>query len=152
MRSSNSPVQPQVDPLAPVQHVFHWLLGTASHVVLGLAIGMIAARLMRSRQLHWSWPAAGLALVLLARPAFAGSVSVLGVAALAATVWSRRWHREDIEAGGDLAQIAAGRRGPLDVVRSVLLRATSPRRQILRAGGGLRGGELILGHDENNRI
>ena len=71
-----------------------------------------------SRHLHWSWAAAALALVLLARAALAGAAATLGIAALSAAVRGRRWHREDLEAGADLAEIAAERTTPLDGLRA----------------------------------
>ena len=117
MHSSNAAYEPQADPLAPVHQLADWLLGTTTHVLIGLLIGLMAARLMRSRHLHWSWAAAGLTSVVLVGHAFTGSISTPLVATASATAWSRRWHREDLEAGGDLAAIAARRRGPLDALR-----------------------------------
>jgi hypothetical protein len=111
---------------------------------------MVAARLMRGGHLHWSWAAAGLALVLLTQPAIARPTSAWAVAALGATVWGRRWHREDIEAGGDLAEIAARRRRPLDLLRSSA-HAIAIRRRSLGADGWFLGEELILGRDEAGR-
>ena len=57
-------------------------------------------------------------LVVLARAVLGGGLTfTLGTAALCATVRGRRWHREDVEAGADLADVAAMRRGPLDALR-----------------------------------
>jgi type IV secretory pathway TraG/TraD family ATPase VirD4 len=119
-------------------------------VALGLVLGLVAARVMRGRHLHWSWAAGGLALVVLAQPALGSSAVTLGVAALGATLQGRRWHREDIEAGADLAEIAAQRRGPLDALRTVVQRA-SLRRDTLGVDGWFRGEELIIGCDESDR-
>ena len=44
---------------------------------------------------------------MLATPDLGGSAFTLAVAALFATVRGRRWHREDLEAGADLADLAA---------------------------------------------
>jgi hypothetical protein len=151
MLSSNPTSEQGVDPLAPLEQLAEWLLSTTIHVVIGLSIGMIVARLMRSTHLHWSWAAAGVALAALAGPTFAGPSSTLGIAALSATIWSRRWHREDIEAGSDLAVIAAGRRGPLDVMGSSIRGAMHRYQGVLRVADGHLGEELILGRDENNR-
>jgi len=151
MRSSNSALEPQADPLAPLQGLVDWLLGTSAHVVLGLLIGLLAARVMRSTHLHWSWAAVTLTLVVLPGHALASPISAAGVAALSATAWSRRWHREDIEAGGDLAEIAADRRQPLDVLRVAAhaLRPVWPR--LMRPTKRFRSGQLTLGHDESRR-
>jgi Type IV secretion-system coupling protein DNA-binding domain len=142
----------QVDPLASLEQLERWLMGTTTHLVLGLALGLIVARLMRSRHLHWSWAAAGLALVVLAQPAVAGATSALGVAAFSATLWSRRWHREDLESGSDLAAIAARRRGPLDLLRSLAEAIALRRRETIGADGWFCGEELILGRDESGRV
>lgn len=116
--STEGPPAQGVDPLAPIEHALQWASGFAVHLALGLLLGLLAARAMRARHLHWSWAAAGLAPVLLAREPLAGSATPLAVAALAAAARGRRWHREDIEAGADLAELAAERRRPLDALRA----------------------------------
>jgi len=155
MRSSNSAPEPGADPLAPLQQLADWLASTTTHVLLGVLIGLLVARVMRSRHLHWSWAAAAAALTFVLFPGHALASSTListpAVAALSATAWSRRWHREDIEAGGDLAEIATGRRGPLDVLRITARRLRLTRPQ-LRACARAQAGQLILGHDENHRV
>jgi hypothetical protein len=100
----------------------HWLAGATVALVLGLMVGAVAAHLMRSRHLHWSWAAVGLALVVLGRSAFGGLTGMLTVAALGATVRGRRWHREDLEAGADLAEIAARRHRPADALGTIARR------------------------------
>jgi type IV secretion system coupling TraD/TrwB family protein len=164
-----------IDPLAPLEHLAQGLLGAAVHVVLGVLIGLAAARLMRHRHLHWSWAAIGLGLTALARPLLAGSSMTFGLAALSALLCSRRWHREDLEAGADLAEIAASRSHPRDALRLALVMVHSrlPRfagaRRILtsrsaslasapaggtdghRRGCASRGDELILGDDRHGR-
>ena len=56
-----------MDPLAPVDELLDWLVGTVLHLALGVAVAMIAARLMRREHLHWSWAAIALALLALLR-------------------------------------------------------------------------------------
>jgi hypothetical protein len=107
----------ETDPLTPLEHLVQWLVGATVHVALGVLLGLLAARVMRHRHLHWSWAAGAFALVLLARAVLAGSAATLGVAALGAAVRGRRWHGEDLQAGADLAEIAAGRTTPLDGLR-----------------------------------
>jgi type IV secretory system conjugative DNA transfer VirD4/TraG family protein/helicase HerA-like protein len=108
----------ETDPLALLEHPVQWLVGATVHVALGVLLGLLAARVMRHRHLHWSWAAGAFALVLLARAVLAGSAATLGVAALGAAVRGRRWHGEDLQAGADLAEIATGRTTPLDGLRS----------------------------------
>jgi hypothetical protein len=153
MRSSNSAPEPQADPLAPLQQLAGWLASTATHVLLGVLLGLVFARVMRSRHLHWSWAAAVLTFVLFPGHVLASSTSIStpAVAALSATVWSRRWHREDVEAGGDLAEIAAGRRGPLDVLLITARRLQLARPQMPRPCARAGAAQLTLGHDENQR-
>ncbi len=117
MSSSNETLNQETDPLAPLEHLVQWLVGATVHVALGVLLGLLAARVMRRWHLHWSWAAGAFALVLLARAAFAGSAATLGVAALGAAVRGRRWHGEDLQAGADLAEIAASRTTPLDGLR-----------------------------------
>jgi hypothetical protein len=160
--------EPQVNPLAPVEQLMHWLLSTTIHLAIGLVIGLIAARAMRSRHLRWTWAPAALAGIVLARSIIpGGAASTLGTAALCATVCGRRWHREDIEAGVDLAEVAAQRRGPLDAL-GILVRRTLPRLLALTLpklpagwtprvaiGAGrtdwFRADRLIIGEEENGR-
>ena len=151
MLSSNPSPEPGIDPLAPLEQLSRWLFAATMHIVIGLVIGMVTARLLRSRHLHWSWAAPALVLSALVYP-FAGLTSVLGVAALSALRWGRRWHREDLEAGSDLAVIAASRQGPVDSLCVLARRASLRRRERLGADGWFRGGDLILGRDQSSRV
>jgi conjugal transfer pilus assembly protein TraD len=116
--SNENTLNQEPDPLAPLEHLFQWLVGTTVHVVVGVLLGLLAARLMRRWHLHWSWAAGAFAVVLLARTVLAGNAATLGVAALGAAVRGRRWHGEDTQAGADLAEIAAERTTPLDGLRA----------------------------------
>ncbi|HEY3971111.1 MAG TPA: TraM recognition domain-containing protein [Solirubrobacteraceae bacterium] len=139
-----------VDPLAPLQQLAHWLVSTSAHVALGFAIGAIAARMLRSRHLHWSWAVCGLAVDWLVRSPLGSWSLTLGVAALSAALRGRRWHREDVDAGADLAEIARRRYGPLDAL-GAFVRQVAHRDESLRADGWFRGEELIVGREENGR-
>jgi hypothetical protein len=153
MSASDSFPGGNLDPLAPVVQLADRLAHTTVNVVLGLAAGMVLARLMRRAHLHWSWAAAGLVVVVLA----AGSVlacltSTLGVTLLSATRWGRRWHEHDVVVGADLARIAAGRRSPIDLLRSCAAAASLQRRRRRGADAWFRGEKLILGCDDRNRL
>jgi conjugal transfer pilus assembly protein TraD len=147
-----NPLAPEtgVDPLAPLEQLAHWLLSTTVHVAIGLVLGLLAARVMRGRHLHWSWAAGGLTFVVLAYSALGSAAVILGTATLGATLHGRRWHREDIDAGADLAEIAARRYGPLDALRTLVQRAAR-QRDTLGADSWFRGEELIIGCDESGR-
>ncbi|MGA2163577.1 MAG: type IV secretion system DNA-binding domain-containing protein [Solirubrobacteraceae bacterium] len=122
--NENVPYQ-EPDPLAPPAHLAQWLVATTEHVAVGVLLGLLAARLMRRWHLHWSWAAGASALVLLGRTLPAGEAMTLGVAALGAAIRGRRWHGEDLQAGADLAEIAAGRTTPLDGLRAGIRGARS---------------------------
>ena len=139
-----------VDPLAPLQQLAHWLTNTTVHVALGLVIGAIAARMLRSRHLHWSWAPCGLVIDWLIRSPLGSWSLTLGVAALGAGLRGRRWHHEDIDAGADLAEIARRRYGPLDAL-GALVRRVVHREESLRTDGWFRGEQLIVGRDEDGR-
>lgn len=103
--------------LAPFEQLFNQLADTAVHIGEGFVLGLLAAPLVRARHLHWSWPAAALALVVSVRGALGPLAPTLATAALTTTLRNRRWHREDLEAGADLAEVARQRHTPLDTLR-----------------------------------
>lgn len=151
MPSSEYIQEPPADPLAPIEQLVHWLLTTTAYLALGLAIGLIAAKAMRGWHLRWTWAAMVVGLVMLTRSALGmGAASTLGMASLCATVRGRRWHREDLEAGADLAELAASRRGPLDALRS-LVRKIELRRGATASESWFRGERLIVGREQNGR-
>ena len=118
MPSSVHTYEPAASPLAPVEGLLRELTSATIHIALGIALGLLAARAMRARHLHWSWAAIIFGVVLLARGVLGGGlVWLLGPAALSTARRSRRWHREDIDTGADLATLAAGRSRPLDTLR-----------------------------------
>jgi conjugal transfer pilus assembly protein TraD len=134
------------DPFAPLGSMVDWIGSTALHVVLGILLGWGVARLMRSQQLSWSWAGVGFGVWLIVRPLFGSFGLTLGVAALCAASRGRRWRREDIEAGGDLAQIVRSFQGPLDVVRR--LNAKAAVRRLLNHGASwFLGDEVLIGQD-----
>jgi type IV secretory pathway TraG/TraD family ATPase VirD4 len=153
MSISNSRLEPPASPVAPVEQLGSWLLGTTGQLVLGLTIGAVFARLMRRAHLHWSWAVLGLALVAICGHVLKGSTSVLGIAAASAVAFGRRWHREDLEAGIDLAEIAAERRRPVDLLRSCAHELAAARgRPGLGGRHPCRGEELIVGSDQHSRL
>lgn len=142
-----------VDPAASVDELLGSLFSAGLHGILGIALGMLAARAMRSRHLHWSWAASVLAISVLARPLHGGWMLTLATSSLLATVRGRHWHRDDLEAGADLAELAARRTRPLDLVRSLAL-ALEARARIHERIGAVRrphAHELLVGHDEGHR-
>lgn len=152
MPSFAETTEPREDPLTYPLEFLHILSGSIAQLVVGLAIGLLGARIMRARHLHWSWSAALLFLVLVMRPVLGGSTLTLGVAALSATMRGRRWHREDLRAGGDLAEIAAHRNRPLkylDVLSRQLVSRLPLHQHVRGANSEERG--MLIGHDEHRR-
>ena len=111
MSSSEYPSEPAVNPLEPAEELIHWCTTTVVHLLIGLVIGLLAATMMRRRHLRWTWAANALILVVAARRILGPDALTLGAAALCATVRGRRWHREDLETGADMADAATRRRG-----------------------------------------
>jgi type IV secretory pathway TraG/TraD family ATPase VirD4 len=152
MPSSNPFPETGNDPAASAAALVDWLAHAAVHLGLGVVIGLVVARLMRRTRLHWSWAAGFLACeALAARSLLAALTSTVGVASASATLYGRRWHRHDITLGADLATLAAGRRAPSDLVRSVTSRLALSRRRRLGADAWFHDGRLILGCDERGR-
>ena len=135
-----------INPLAPLEEMLDWLASTTLHVALGVLLGWGVARLMRSRQLSWTWAAAAFPVWLIVRPLFGGLGLTLGVAALSAASRGRRWRREDIQAGGDLAQIVRSFQGPLDAVRAAHARGAL-RRMLSGGGSWFLADEVLIGQD-----
>ncbi|HSZ04985.1 MAG TPA: TraM recognition domain-containing protein [Solirubrobacteraceae bacterium] len=152
MPSNQYPPEGAVDPLSTVEELLHWLLTAAVHCTVGLALGVLAARLMRGRHLHWSWAAGALGLIALVRPGLGDWAFTLALAAACAAIRGRRWHREDIETGADLADIAARRSRPLDLLGALAHMAQRRVRERLGARRWLRGGELQVGVEESGRM
>jgi conjugal transfer pilus assembly protein TraD len=142
---------PVVNPLAPLGELVGWLTSTTLHIIIGVAVGLIAARVMRGRHLRWTWAASALVVVVLAGSEFAGWATTLDTAALCATVRGRRWHREDLMAGGDLADIAAARRGPIAALRTLSLKL-SERFGSSPAHNALRDERMIVGRTEMGEV
>jgi conjugal transfer pilus assembly protein TraD len=151
MPSSEYTNEPAVNPLAPLGELVGWLTSTTLHIIIGVVVGLIAARVMRHRHLRWTWAASALVVVVLCGSELAGWATTLDTAALCAAVRGRRWHREDLMAGGDLADIAAARRGPLAALRSLSLKL-SGRFGPSPAHSALRDGRMIVGRTEMGEV
>jgi len=124
---------------------------TVLHIALGVAIGSLATRQMRSRHLHWTWAAAALAFAFLMRASLGSSALTLTTASFLATARGRRWHREDLDTGADLAETAAGRHKPLDLMRAMALRARERYRDVRAMPDAPGEQHLALGRDERGR-
>jgi hypothetical protein len=151
MSSSEYTYQSPTNPLAPVEQLVGALMATTIHLAVGLAIGLVAAYAMRSRHLRWTWAAAASIAVVLVRHALGNDIAfTLGTAALCATVRGRRWHHEDVETGADMADVASGRRGPLDAAHWVIHRIEMSRDAVAPVDW-FRGGRLIVGREQGGR-
>jgi hypothetical protein len=151
MRSSTAFLESERNVHVVLAELTHWLVSAAIHCTLGLALGMLAARRMRDCHLHWSWAAAAFILLLGVEPGLGGWSFSLALAALFATVRGRRWHREDIDTGADLAGIASARRTPLQFARSLVIAGALRVREAVDRPRWMRDRQLVLGRDENHR-
>lgn len=149
MPSSPYTAEPTVDPLAPLAELADWLTSTSVHVAAGLATGMVAAHLMRRYHLRWTWAVSALAPVALDPSMFTGWSTTLLVGGLFAAVRGRRWHREDLMAGGDLAEVATSRRGPFSSLRSIS-RQLRRRFEFSPAPRALQDGYMMLGRAQSH--
>ncbi len=143
--------QPQ-SPFAYLEALIDLLAGSLVQLSIGLVIGVLAARVMRDRHMHWSWSAALLVVIVLVRSLLGGATLVLVTIALTATLRGRRWHHEDLSAGGDLADLAARRSSPARHVRTLfawLREEVSTPASSLRLTREKPG--LVIGHDEHRR-
>ncbi len=130
---------------SPLGGAADWLLAQAALAVLAVTLGLLLARASLSLRLHWSWALPLTALGLIADRHLPGAGPVPALAAMVAGASARRRHRRDLEAGADLAELAAERLtlldGGLALARS--LGARSQRREH-RDG-------LMLGRDARGR-
>jgi Type IV secretion-system coupling protein DNA-binding domain len=150
--SQSNPASQTPNPLAPLGELAHWLTNMAALVAIGLIVGIAAARLLRARGLHWSWAASALAAAVLLRATLASAAPVAIAATLCATARGRRWHRDDVEAGADLADQAAQRRRVFDLLRSAVGALELCRRRAGRWGGWFRRQELVIGRDSRGGL
>jgi hypothetical protein len=112
------PLSPSLAPLlAPVQQ----LISICCHVGIGLAAGSLVVSVMRLRDLRWTWSLPPLVLELPMHPLVGGWYYTLVTATLCAAARGRCRHREDLAWGGDLAERAQARRGPLLFAREALI-------------------------------
>jgi hypothetical protein len=93
----------EASPAAPIEQLAGGLAQGVVQCVIGLALGVLAAGLMRHARVHWSWAVVALGLVLLLGSSLTVSSTTLTFAAACAAVLARRWQRREMEAGGDLA-------------------------------------------------
>lgn len=151
MPSSEFATEHEGGPPIVADQLAHWLAGTAIQCVLGVVLGIFIARAMRAHHLHWSWAAGSLALLLVCEPSLPGLTSTLALACLLAGVRGRRWHREDLEAGADLAELAAARRTPLELLRRLVRASCERLRETTVSERWGRPGGMALGVDEHAR-
>ena len=140
-----------VSPVAPFNELMQFFTHATIAVVAGLAVGVALARAMRGLRMHWSWAATALAVALLVRPASTQTTCAVWATLLTATLCGRRWQREDLDAGLDLAEKATARLSPRDLLHMALATTIARTRELAGAAVVQREGELQLGEDEHGR-
>jgi Type IV secretion-system coupling protein DNA-binding domain len=149
--SPATPFSKAADPLEPLGSLAGWITHAIALVAIGVLFGIVAARVLRSRGLHWSWAAGVMLVAGLLHSPLASVEPALLTAALYATMRARRSHREDLEAGADLADAAARRRRPIDLLRAGFGALVVGHRRAA-ATGWFRAGEMVVGRDERGRL
>jgi TraM recognition site of TraD and TraG/Type IV secretion-system coupling protein DNA-binding domain len=145
--------------LASIEHVIADAAARTEGMALAVLAGLLLARAVRRRGGHWSWPAAALGLLVVLAPALGSQAEPVAVALLVGAVRCRRWHRLDLDSGGDLERAAGARRSIVDVLGARLRAARigsrlhagrdrAAARLRSRAPSTGRPGALELGRDE----
>jgi hypothetical protein len=135
----------------PLAHDLHMAVAGGMRGILALAVGVLAARPIRARGLHWSWALAALLLVVLFRSVLGGAAPLMALGSIGAAIRGRRWHREDLYSGGDLTALARNRPTPLVVVTSAVLHLIAVQSAKLIGRPRQRPGELLLGRERGGR-
>jgi hypothetical protein len=131
-----------------VPHSLHGLIAALAPLLVALALGALAAGLLRRRRLHWSWAPLALVPSLVLAPLLGAAGPLVLVASIAAAVRGRRRHRDDLEAGADLGRAARSRLTPLDAARRTTARVADRAAAVQpRPARGL----LLLGRDGTGR-
>src|ERR1700733_2076207 len=139
------------DPLEPLIALAHLLAEPVVELGYGLALGAAAARALRAHGLHWSWAALAVGTAILLRSLEGAWMTVALAASVGTLLRGRRWHREDLDAGVDLARAARLRRGPLDTLRNLLEPLRARLLRVHGPTGRLRAEELLLGRAAGGR-
>jgi hypothetical protein len=152
----NAASQPTLGPSAQLlgllDRAAERIVSFAAHGSVGVAAGALAVHLMRDRGLRWTWSLVPLAILVPAWPLSHGWAAVLCIASLYAAAHGRRRHRDDLAAGGDLAERAGARRGPAALLRRAVVELGVRRSARMRPQpAGIRGGRLEIGRDESAR-
>jgi len=130
-------------------HEAHLLLDAFRPPLLALALGALAAAVLRRRGLHWSWGLLGTGAAVLLAPMLGGAGRIMLLAGCWAAIRARRSHRADLEAGADLARRARRRVTPVTALRK-LATAIAARHPVPARlpGRSQPAGTLLLGRDE----
>lgn len=139
-------------PLTPFAPLTHWLAQAAPLAAIGLVAGVAGARLLRARGFHWSWALSPLVVAWPLRSVLSTVMPLIVAATVCATRRGRRRHREDVASGADLAEVAARRRRPLDLLWMSAGILAVRSRGAARPERWSRGKELVVGLDGRGRL
>ncbi len=150
MLQSHAPMQIP-GPLTSLAPLADWLARVAPLAAIGLVVGIAGARMLRERGLHWRWALSPLAVAWPLRSALSALMPFVFAGTVCAALRGRRRHREDVESGADLAEVALRRRRPLDLFRAAA-GALAVRVRSAQPGRWFRGGEMIVGLDARGSL
>jgi len=130
--------------MAPGEALGHFVYGVtwlAAVAALSLVGGSVLNRLLRRRDLRWTWALAGLPVAVVVHAFKPTWGFIVGGACLFAAATGARWHRDEIELGVDFAERAERRLGVREAWRR------SQARQRVHRDGWITGERLIVGED-----
>ena len=151
MEPPHSALEASPGPGGSIAILLRSLEHAATSAAFAVVLGVIAARVMRRQGLHWSWAFPAVFAAVLAGAFGPGARTALLLAAGWAALDGRRRHRRDLEAGGDLAELAAARLRPQDVLVALRCRLAERTRGPGGRSGEEQGAALVLGRDERGR-
>jgi len=123
MASLESPSGSGAQAAAQIGQLGETFLTTGARMAVAIALGLLAARLIRRGGAHWGWAAVtGLAAYGL-RTELGGIGPALIVGAGVAAWRGRRLHRRDLDTGADVGRAARSVPSPQTVARALLRRA-----------------------------
>lgn len=146
MESSSGFPEAGMEARAQLDAAWQWLLGAGEHLAIGLALGWIVLRAMRSLRLRWTWGplASGLALLV---PGMLGPLAwPIGIAGVLASRGGIRREREELTESG---QRCSRLRGPL--ASAGLLVRVAARCWRAYSGRWFTDNALLVGYDPEQR-
>ncbi len=138
-----------VGPSVAVHQLGQTVAGSLVALLLAAPLGIALAWILRRAHLHWSWAMFGLVPVAASGDPLAATTLLVLATTLRAARRGRRWHRADLDAGVDLAEVALARLTVADALRR--LSRTLAARRVPEQSAPMQRGSVSLGTDERGQ-